>query len=183
MTMTATENATDSGQSHPLCDCFVLDVRTPGEFAAMHIEGAINVPLPDVGEFAPQLAEQAAGRDVFVVCRTGQRAEKAREALRAAGVSDVRILEGGLVRWEGSGHPLRRGKAGMSLERQVRIAAGSLVVIGAALGVLVHPGFVGLAGFVGAGLVFSGLTDTCGMGLLIARMPWNRGSGAACVQG
>ena len=74
-----------------------------------------------------------------------------------------------------------RGKKAMSLERQVRVAAGSLVLLGVALAALVHPGFVGLAAFVGAGLLFAGLTDTCGMGLLLARMPWNRAPADACT--
>ena len=75
-----------------------------------------------------------------------------------------------------------RGAKVISLERQVRIAAGLLVLVAVTLGWLVHPAFLGLAAFVGAGLVFAGVTDTCGMGLLLARMPWNRvkDCGATC---
>ena len=83
-------------------------------------------------------------------------------------------VEGGTLAWEQAGLPVVRGKKAMSLERQVRIAAGSLVVLGTALGAFVHPGFLGLSAFVGAGLVFAGVTDTCGMGMVLARMPWNR---------
>ena len=79
-----------------------------------------------------------------------------------------------------AGLPVVRGKKAVSLERQVRIAAGSLVVIGVALGLLVHPVLFGLSGFVGAGLVFAGVTDTCGMGMMLARMPWNR-RGTTCA--
>lgn len=166
---------------HRLSDCCLVDVRTPGEFGEMHIEGSINVPLPDVVDFAPNLRDIAAGRDVVIVCRTGQRAEKARQALESADLAGLRILDGGLEMWTGGGNPVNRGKAAMSIERQVRIAAGSLVVLGVALGTLVHPGFLGIAGFVGAGLVFAGVTDTCGMGMMLARMPWNRRP-AACTQ-
>lgn len=83
-------------------------------------------------------------------------------------------VEGGTLAWEGAGLPVVRGRRVISLERQVRIAAGALVVAGVLLGWLVHPAFLGLSAFVGAGLVFAGVTDTCGMGLLLARMPWNR---------
>ena len=92
-------------------------------------------------------------------------------------------VEGGTLACEQAGLPVERGRKTMSLERQVRITAGSLVVIGTVLGRFVHPGFYGLSAFVGAGLVFAGVTDTCGMGMLLARMPWNQarpGAGATC---
>ena len=111
------------------------------------------------------------GQRAVLICRTGQRAAKAQEILAGAGTRAV-VLEGGVER---ASCPLASaGAAGMSLERQVRIAAGSLVVLGVALGQLVHPAFYGLSAFVGAGLVFAGITDTCGMGMILARMPWNR---------
>ena len=83
-------------------------------------------------------------------------------------------MEGGTSAWQSAGLPVVKGKQVMSLERQVRIAAGALVVLGAVIGHFVHPGGFALSAFVGAGLVFAGITDTCGMGMLIARMPWNR---------
>jgi rhodanese-related sulfurtransferase len=83
-------------------------------------------------------------------------------------------VDGGTQAWEAAGLPIVRGQKTISLERQVRIAAGSLVVLGAVLGYFVHPYFIGLSAFVGAGLVFAGVTDTCGMGMLLARMPWNK---------
>jgi hypothetical protein len=82
--------------------------------------------------------------------------------------------------WEAAGLPVTRGKKVLSLERQVRVAAGLLVLTGVILGTWVHPGFHGLAGFVGAGLVFAGLTDWCGMAMLLAKMPWNQRSGQCC---
>ena len=84
------------------------------------------------------------------------------------------MSKGGTLAWDKAGLPVQRGQKAMSLERQVRIAAGSLVFTGAALGFFVHPYFIGLSAFVGAGLVFAGITDTCGMGMMIAKMPWNQ---------
>jgi rhodanese-related sulfurtransferase len=111
---------------------------------------------------------------LYVICRSGNRARQACEKLIAAGYTNVVNVEGGTQAWEQAGLPLVRGKQAISLERQVRIAAGSLVLSGALLGYFAHPYWIGLAAFVGAGLVFAGITDTCGMGMLLARMPWNQ---------
>jgi rhodanese-related sulfurtransferase len=114
------------------------------------------------------------------VCRSGGRSQQACEKFLKAGFANVVNVEGGTLACENTGLPLVRGKKVISLERQVRIAAGSLVLLGVVLGWLVHPYLVGLSAFVGAGLLFAGLTDTCGMGMLLARMPWNtRGSKSA----
>jgi len=161
---------------------FLVDVRTPGEFRGARIEGSVNAPLGDLAGHARDLAARTAGRRIALVCRTGRRAEEARRVLETAGVdgAGLCVLEGGVEAWERAGLPLLHdADAGMSLERQVRIAAGSLGLVGLALGLLVHAGFRALSGFVGAGLVFSGVTDTCGMGMLLAKMPWNRAP-AAC---
>ena len=104
----------------------------------------------------------------------GRGAAKACEKFVAAGFTNVVNVEGGVLAWEQAGLPVVRGKKAMSLERQVRIAAGSLVVLGSALGFFVHPYFMAVPAFVGAGLVFAGVTDTCGMGMMLARMPWNQ---------
>ena len=102
-------------------------------------------------------------------------ASAAARARRLSEDAQIVLFERGPdVSFASCGLPVVRGKKAISLERQVRIAAGSLVLLGAVLGWLVHPAFVGLSAFVGAGLVFAGVTDTCGMGLLLARMPWNR---------
>src|SRR5262249_15855431 len=105
---------------------------------------------------------------------TGTRAKMARDRFRAAGFDNVVCVEGGTLAWDAAGLPVKRGRKAMSLERQVRIAAGSLVLLGVALGFFVHEALFGLSAFVGAGLILAGLTDTCGMGMLLARMPWNR---------
>ncbi|MBY0525380.1 MAG: rhodanese-like domain-containing protein [Gemmataceae bacterium] len=153
----------------------LIDVRTPVEFREVHADLARNVPLDTLDPAAVMGSRQAAAdQPVYVICNTGSRGEKACAKFQAAGIAGVVNVEGGTRAWTDSGLPLVRGKKAMSLERQVRIAAGSLVLIGAVLGLTIHPVFVGLSAFVGAGLVFAGITDTCGMGLLLARMPWNQ---------
>jgi rhodanese-related sulfurtransferase len=153
----------------------MIDVRTPVEYREVHAEGARLVPL-DRLDPAAVMAERIGGADepLYVLCRSGSRAKQACERFLAAGHDNVVCVEGGTVAWEQAGLPVARGKKAVSLERQVRIAAGALVVLGAALGFFVHPYFIALSAFVGAGLVFAGVTDTCGMGLLLARMPWNQ---------
>jgi rhodanese-related sulfurtransferase len=147
----------------------LIDVRTPAEFRSLHAEGATLVPLDDLDAKA-----LAAGAPVYIICETGPRAFIAAERLKAAGRTDVVVVDGGTVRWEAAGLPVVRGPKVWSLFRQVRLVAGILVLTGVVLGWRVHPGFYGLAAFVGAGLTFSGITDFCGMGLLLARCPWNR---------
>ncbi len=150
----------------------LLDVRTPAEFEESHIEGSILHPLSELR--AETVAEHAQGKDACIlVCGTGNRAGQAAKKLADCDLPALGILEGGVRAWEAAGLPLTRGAKTMSLERQVRIAAGAVVVVGAVLGFFVDSAWIALAGFVGAGLVFAGITDTCGMGMLIARMPWN----------
>jgi rhodanese-related sulfurtransferase len=153
----------------------LIDVRTPAEFREVHVPFARNAPLDRLDPAA--VARDRAGspgRPLYVICRSGSRGQKACEKLTASGLTNVVNVEGGTQAWADAGLPVVRGKKAISLERQVRIAAGSLVLLGVGLGWLLHPACAGLAAFVGAGLVFSGVTDTCGMGLLLARMPWNR---------
>ena len=153
----------------------LIDVRTPVEFREVHAEAARNVPLSGLDP-AAMMSARAGQPDhpLYVICQSGSRGRQACEKFLAAGFANVVNVEGGTRAWAECGLPVTRGQKAISLERQVRIAAGALVLVGAALGYFVHPAFVGLSAFVGAGLLFSGLTDTCGMGLLLARMPWNR---------
>jgi rhodanese-related sulfurtransferase len=153
-------------------DCQLVDVRECAEYDAEHIAGARLVPL---STFAQQVGEIDRERPVYVVCRSGTRATQAAERLQQLGYPDVRILAGGLQAWIAAGQAVERGASRVwSLERQVRGVAGGLVLLGVLLAWLVHPGFVALAAFVGAGLVFAAVTDTCGMGMVLARMPWNQ---------
>ena len=152
----------------------LIDVRTPAEFREVHIDFARNVPLERLDPRA--LTEELRGVEgpVYVVGHSGGRGKQACERLAAAGLIEVVNVEGGTTAWVAAGLPVARGKKTISLERQVRIAAGSLVLIGVLLAIFVHPYLIGLSAFVGAGLVFAGITDTCGMGMLLARMPWNQ---------
>lgn len=163
----------------------LLDVRTPAEYGEMHAEIARSAPL-DALDPRRIMEARNGSRDepLYTICRSGTRGRLAAEKFVAAGFPNVVNVEGGTLAWEKAGLPVVRGRKAISLERQVRIAAGSLVVIGTAMGAFVHPGFLGLSAFVGAGLVFAGVTDTCGMAMMLAKMPWNRaGSGAVtCSQ-
>ncbi len=153
----------------------IIDVRTPVEFREVHLDVARNVPLDQLDPAAVMQARNGSqDQPLYVVCRTGSRGEKACEKFRQAGFANVINIEGGTLACEQAGLPVVCGKKAISLERQVRIAAGFLVLLGAGLSWLVHPGFIGLSAFVGAGLMFSGITDTCGMGMMLAKMPWNR---------
>ncbi|MFO0946496.1 MAG: rhodanese-like domain-containing protein [Planctomycetota bacterium] len=152
----------------------LIDVRTPVEFREVHATLARNVPLETLDPRRYVEGMQGSAQIVYVICRSGSRGKQACEKLQAAGVANVVNVEGGTVAWEQAGLPVVRGKKTISLERQVRIAAGSLVLVGSLIGVFVTPYGIGLAAFVGAGLVFAGITDTCGMALLLARMPWNQ---------
>ncbi|MBI2803974.1 MAG: rhodanese-like domain-containing protein [Planctomycetes bacterium] len=153
----------------------LIDVRTPVEFREVHVEFARNVPLDRLDPAALIQAHNGAANDpLYVICRSGSRGRQACEKFLAAGFANVVNVEGGTLACVECGLPVVRGKKAMSLERQVRIAAGLLVLVGALLGWLVHPALVGLSAFVGAGLIFAGITDTCGMGMMLARMPWNQ---------
>lgn len=160
----------------------LIDVRTPVEYQEIHCDFARNVPLSDLEPKAVMSGHNAEGdKPLYFICRSGNRGQQACEKFLAAGFKNVVNVQGGTLAWAEGGLPVNRGKAAISLERQVRIAAGTMVFLGTTLGVFVHPYVLGLPAFVGAGLVFSGVTDTCGMGLLLARMPWNRVKPAACT--
>lgn len=182
MTATATATATlqtispnelkqilDAGHAIDL-----IDVRTPVEYRSEHVTAARNVPLDTLD--AQALKGQRMGpadAPMYVVCHTGARSGKACGVLLEAGIVAVSI-EGGTPACEQAGLTMIRGKQILSLERQVRIAAGALVAAGTLLSVAVSPWFLVVPGFVGCGLIFAGVTDWCGMGMLLAKMPWNR---------
>jgi rhodanese-related sulfurtransferase len=170
----------DGGKRAP----HIIDVRTPAEYEQIHAEGAVSAPLDRLDPRAQISAREGSGNEpIYVICQSGGRAAKACEQFAAAGLKDVWCIEGGTSAWERAGLPVVRGtKRVISLERQVRIAAGSLVLLGLLLGWFVHRSFFSLAAFVGAGLVFAGITDWCGMGMLLAKMPWNRRAAARGAQ-
>ena len=154
----------------------LIDIREADEFARSHIPGALSRPLSSYEQANLKIV---AGKDVVFTCRTGMRtgANCARLAARVA--SDAYVLDGGLEHWAKAGLPVVTD-AGAPLEmmRQVQIAAGLLVLVGVALGLAAHPGWFGLAAFVGAGLTFAGVTGFCGMARVLALMPWNRRAAA-----
>lgn len=154
-------------------DVLVVDVRTPAEFESAHIDGAVNLPLDQVDAHLRHIVGAAGGR-LLLVCQSGSRAERARSALAGAGLADVAVLDGGMNAWTAAGGAVHRGRPRWSLERQVRLVAGS-IVFAAALASLWVPAAVLVAAFVGGGLAVAALTDTCAMGLLLARLPYNRG--------
>ena len=159
-------------------DPTLIDVRSPAEFESGHIPGAVNVPLDELTSSLDEIREVLHDHDVVLVCRSGRRAGQAQEALHEVGLGHSRVLSGGIVDWEATGGDLYRGRQSWELERQVRLAAGTLVVTGIAAGT-VAPRATWLSAFVGGGLVFAALTNTCAMGMALARMPWNkRGAGA-----
>lgn len=155
-------------------EALLLDVRPPAEFEEAHIDGSVLMPL---GDFNPEEVKRlATGRSACVlICRSGSRSRQAAEKLKTIGLPSLHVLAGGVLAWDAAGLPLDRGASKViSLERQVRIAAGAIVVVGVVLAQIVHPLFMGLSAFVGCGLIFAGLTDRCGMGMLIAKAPWNQ---------
>ena len=153
----------------------VIDVRSPGEFETGHIEGSYNVPLDLLGEHVADLA--GLDHHVVLVCQSGARATKALEQLVAAGKSNLRLLDGGMAAWTAAGgHVVRTNESRWAMDRQVRLAAGVLVA-SSLLAARRLPPLRYVAGLVGAGLVFSAVTNTCGMAAVLAKLPYNRGAG------
>lgn len=157
----------------------VLDVRTPGEFDGIHIRGAYNVPLELLREHRDDIARHL-DQDVVLVCRSGQRAAQADTALQAAGLANVHILDGGMVAWEQQGLAVTRGRARWELERQVRLVAG-MIVASSVLASTAVPRLKWIAAGIGGGLTFAAVSNTCTMGMLLAKLPYNRAGGCDAV--
>jgi len=162
-------------------DCQIIDVREPSEFDTEHIAGSKLVSLSSLKENCPHIEE---GRRAYLVCRSGKRAQKAADQLAQFGIKDTAVVQGGIQAWMEAGYPVQRGNTrAWSLERQVRFTAGSLVLIGVVLGSFLNANWFALSAFVGLGMVFSAVTDSCAMGMLLARMPWNQApSGKTCCK-
>lgn len=154
-------------------ELMILDVRTPAEFESVHIRGSYNVPLDQLAEHTDELAQRLDGH-VVLVCQSGNRASQACQKLAAAGFDPADVLDGGIAAYEASGgQVIRRGNR-WDMNRQVRMAAGSLVLLGTLAGQLMHPRLGLLAGAIGAGLTYSAISDSCAMASVLSRMPWNR---------
>lgn len=158
-------------------DVCVLDVRTKAEVDAKSLPGCLHIPL---NELTPQALGEAiakSGKDascVYLLCQGGKRAELAAQQLTGKLAAKLCVIEGGIQAVEAAHIPLQKTtKKPIAIERQVRITAGILVLLGIVLGTWIDPGFYGLSAFVGAGFIFSGITDTCLMGKILLAMPWN----------
>ncbi|MBD2489531.1 rhodanese-like domain-containing protein [Aulosira sp. FACHB-615] len=154
----------------------LIDVREPSEYAGEHIP---NTTLMSLSKFDPRKVPQTQDTQVVLYCRSGNRSTMAAQKLFDAGFTEVTHLNGGMTAWKAAGYPTKiNPNAPISLIRQVQIVAGSLVVTGTLLGAFVSPWFLILSGFVGSGLMFAGITDTCALGMLLAKLPYNQRSSA-----
>lgn len=150
----------------------LVDVRTPAEYEGSHIPGSINLPLGRVEAHLERIVAEAGGR-LVLICQSGNRAGQCQTKLTNAGLNDTVVMKGGMSAWEAQGAPVVRGRQRWALERQVRLVAGGLVLV-SVLASLLWPPAVAVAGFVGAGLVFAAVTDTCAMGMALSRLPYNQ---------
>lgn len=162
---------------HRLHELTVIDVRTPGEYAGGHLPGALNIPLDRIQRALADIRQAADRGEILIVCASGARSGNACRILAENGVTAA-TLDGGTTAWAADGHDLHRPqgtpRATWGMERQVRLTAGTLVLLGLLLGLLVHPAFQLLSAGIAAGLVFSALTNTCGMAAMLAKLPHNR---------
>ncbi len=153
----------------------VIDVRMPTEFREVHAECAYNVPLDSLDPNAVMASKNgSANQPLYVICRSGNRSAQACKKFMDAGFENVVNVEGGTTAWDKAGLPVVRGKRSFPLVQQVQMTAGFLILFGVVLAFFVHPYFVGLSAFVGAGLMFAGATGFCPMASTIAGMPWNQ---------
>lgn len=154
----------------------LVDVRTPMEFREAHVPTSRNVPLADLPQYVTQLKKEAATKPIILICRTQNRIKLAYEELFNAGVTNCRLLEGGVTAWRSSGFPVIQGKKSISLEGRVRLLIGAVVLLGTGLGAVVNGWFLLLPALAGVGLMHAGMTDSCLMAVLLARLPFNRAS-------
>jgi len=160
----------------------LLDVRTPMEYRSVRAACARNVPLDRLDPHTLMKARSGSDDEpLYVICKGGTRGGKAQQKFLEAGFTNVINVEGGTEAWVAAGLPVVRGKKMMSLERQVRIAAGFIVLAGALAAIVTGNVYLAaIPAFVGAGLMFAGITDSCAMGMLIAKMPWNQSTDGSC---
>jgi rhodanese-related sulfurtransferase len=162
-------------------DQVIIDVRERDEFEAEHVPSAINVPLSSFAVAAPGVLSHLDSRNICFMCHSGVRAQRAWDQAQGFGYDRARfykVCPGGIRQWKQAGRPLvtrsDRKRAPLSLMRQTQIAMGALVIVFAALGLWVHPGFSGLAAGMGVGMMLAGITGNCAMANAVAKLPWNR---------
>jgi len=162
-------------------DCCLIDVREPVEHAEEHIEGATLIPL---GQIEDRTSEIDTSVPIVVMCGTGKRGMEALKKLESQGMMNVRNLEGGIQEWKAKGQPVNKSEnKSLPLMQQVQIAIGVGVLLGVILSRTVHPQFIYLSAFFGAGILFAGISGWCGLAMLLAKMPWNRVAGQSCCSG
>lgn len=149
-----------------------LDVRSAIEYNEVHISGAINIPIDTLMGRIDEL--NRSGDSYIVLCRTGNRSPMAADMLVQSGLQSVKVMDGGMIQWQKQKLPVIKGAGGISLERQVRIIAGSIVLTGIILAKLLNPWFIAVSIFVCCGLIFAGITDSCLMGMLLMKLPYNK---------
>ena len=149
----------------------LIDVRTPAEFGAAHAKGATNIPLD---KLEPSSLAYCNGNTVYFICKSGIRAQKAMEKLAQSGFSNMVQVEGGTDAWINAKLPVLKGRKALGLEQQVRLIVGSMALTGAGIVLAGQPLGLALIAFMGAGMVYAGITDTCGMAMVLAKMPWNQ---------
>ncbi len=147
-------------------DAVAVDVREPDEFSYERIAGSINIPQ---SRLSAELARLPKDKEIFVFCHTGIRSAQVANALRAQGFPRVRLVEGGLTAWESAGFPMTHSKGPIPIMRQVQIIAGSMALVG-----VLFPSLRWIAVFVGAGLIFAGVSGFCTMAKLLVFLPWNK---------
>ena len=158
--------------------CSLVDVREPVEFREEHIEGAKLIPLGQLGKRVDEIDRDG---PVVVMCRSGKRGQEAFKKLQELGFSNVKNLDGGILAWKEKGYPVNTsGKKGLPLMQQVQLTIGIGVLTGVVLALSVHPNWVFLCAFFGAGLTLAGSTGWCGLAILLSKMPWNKSSGDSC---
>ncbi|MBP7216296.1 MAG: MBL fold metallo-hydrolase [Candidatus Omnitrophica bacterium] len=170
LTMVLPKDAQEMTQRNPQIK--LLDVRSALEFSQVHIKDSINIPIDMLGAKLDDLSRSHQG--YIVLCRTGNRSPMAADMLLQAGIQGVMVMSGGMTRWQKEGLPVIKGEGGVSLERQVRIIAGSLVLLGIVLSWLLHWAFIFVSLFVSCGLILAGLTDNCLMATLLMKLPYNK---------
>ena len=157
----------------------LIDVRTPAEYASVHVPGASLHQLDGLDCGAILATRKGTSHSpIYILCHAGTRAKKAAAKFAEVGFADAVVVEGGTQAWVDAGLPVEKSaKSVLPLDRQLQIVIGSLVITGMLLAHFVNPGWIWLSGFVGAGLIMAGATGFCPMRMLIARMPWNQKSG------
>lgn len=168
--MIAPKDAFDSMVRDPQVK--LLDVRSVLEFSQAHIKDSINVPIDALSARAEDLSRTK--QNYIVFCRTGNRSPMAADMLIQSGIQGIKVMQGGMVRWQKDGLPVVKGEGGISLERQIRVIAGSLMLCGIVLAWFAHWAFISISVFVSCGLIYAGMTDNCLMGMLLMKLPYNK---------